>query len=178
MNSRAAILPTLAVALAACAADMPDMPPGLGDPVSNAEFEILDGTGTDWHRGDRLRLSDLEGSPVVLDFWATWCVPCQRQHRYLTRLKDQYGDGLTIIAVLYNDAPENVQPWLDEHGHTYPAVVDVGGELAREFWVNSLPTFVLLTPDRRLSWSYLGPSSENPYTSDSVVVRLDEMLGA
>ncbi|MGD2047671.1 MAG: redoxin domain-containing protein [Gemmatimonadota bacterium] len=175
MQDKLGGLLVIALWIVACS---PDLPPGLGDRVRNAEFAVVDGTGSDWQPGDVMQLSDLEGKPVILDFWASWCVPCQRQHKYLAGLKESYGEDLTVMGVLYKDEPENVGPWLETHGAAYPIVLDVKGDLAGEYWVNGLPTFVLLSPDRRLSWSYLGPSSENPYTSDSVTVRLQAFLGS
>ena len=166
----------LAGSLAACA---PDSPPSLGERIADAQLEVIDARGSSWAVGDRLLLSDLEGRPTVLDFWASWCGPCRRQHEFVSALRRDYGDRINIVGILHDDSPDNAGPWLDEHGALYPTVIDPEGILADQLWMNGLPVFALLTPDRRLSWHFMGPAVEgNPYTTDSVTVRLNSILGS
>ena len=153
----------------------PDLPPGLGDKIPDAELRVVDAGGSNWGIGTALKLSDLEGRPIVLDFWASWCGPCRLQHQYVTGLKEEHGDRVAVVGVLVGDTDENARVWLRRHGATYPTVRDVRGTLTKEFWVRSLPRFVLLTPDRRLSWDMLGGGGFSG--PDSVAVRLEQMLG-
>lgn len=155
----------------------PPLPPGLGDRVVDARFEVVEPGGSEWGIGQDLQLSELEGKPVVLDFWASWCAACSIQHDFVTELKERYGDEIVVVGVLHDDTPENGRVWLRAHGATYPSVVDVSDRLAEQFWVRGLPRFVLLSPDRRLSWDFMGAStSRNPYSTDSVSTRLDAWL--
>ena len=98
------------------------------------------------------------------------------QHRQVTELKERYGDRITVLGVNFRDTPEAARGWLKEHGATYPTVTEQDGALAEEFWLSALPYFALLTPDRRLSWDFLGASREG--IPDSVTVRLEAMLGS
>ena len=161
------VAPTLLL-LFAC---QPDLPPGLGDPVPDSEFEVVDGTGSALERGARVRLSTLKGKPVILDFWATWCGPCRAQHAYLVDLKSHYGDRVEVLGVLYQDEGGNLPSWIERNETAYPTVIEPEGRLTKTFQVNAIPRLVLLGPDRTLSWDMMGA-----WGRDSVSVRLDEML--
>ncbi|MGD2121158.1 MAG: hypothetical protein PVJ76_05410 [Gemmatimonadota bacterium] len=56
------------------------LPPALGDPVSDSRLAVIHTAGSDWAVGDTLALSDLQGKPIVLDYWASWCAPWLAEH--------------------------------------------------------------------------------------------------
>lgn len=153
-----------------------DLPPGLGDKLPDSRLQVLDAAGSALESGAGLALSDFEGRPIVLDFWASWCGNCRQQHQQVTELKKRYGDRIEVIGVLFRDSRSNGLRWLEEHGSAYLTVTEESNVLGEEFWLRGLPYFALLTPDRRLSWDYLGLSATG--IPDSVTVRLDRMLGS
>lgn len=153
-----------------------DLPPGLGDKLPDSRLHVLDPAGSGLGANAELALSDLEGKPIVLDFWASWCGNCRQQHQQVTALKERYGDRIAVVGVLFRDSPGNGRRWLEEQGSTYLSVTEESDVLAEEFWLRGLPYFALLTPDRRLSWDYLGLSIGG--IPDSVIVQLDRMLGS
>lgn len=166
-SSRAVLLSAL-VAASGCG---PDLPPDFGDPIPDAEFEVIDATGSDWHVGQRVRLSDLDHEAVILDFWASWCGPCRGQHGFVSELVEQYGDHIQAVGILYEDTPENAREWLEVQGATYPTVREVGDVLESTFWLRGIPRFVMLDNDRRLAWDMMGM-----WGTDSVIVRLDDLV--
>jgi len=149
------------------------VPPALGDRIPDAEFEVIFPTGTDWEAGDVVALSDFEGKPVLLDYWASWCFPCREQHAHMKELHARYGDEIQILGVLFEDSPANAEEWLEEMGAVYPTVKERNNTIVDEFWITGLPHFILLTPDRRLSWDQIGAGK---VMRDSVTIRLDAML--
>jgi len=94
--------------------------------------------------GSRLALSDLKGSPVLIDFWATWCSACGMQSPIVDRVARRYQDrGLKVVGVtVLNDdhraAAKMASAW------AFPVVVDDTGLTQQTYGVTSLPTLVLV----------------------------------
>jgi peroxiredoxin len=110
--------------------------------------------------GSRLALAErLAAGPVLLDFWATWCRPCERSLPATQRLHERFREqGLTVIGISV-DGPRNwarVRPFASRLGLGFPIVVDEDGSLARRFRVNGVPTTVLLAPDGRVARQHTG----------------------
>ncbi len=107
------------------------------------------------HNGDagsRLSLADLKGTPVVLDFWATWCGPCAMQTPILDRLARRHRDkGLTVVGVnVSDDDPAQAARYASQKKLSYPMVVDEAGVVQREYGVNKLPGLVIIDKEGRI----------------------------
>ncbi len=87
------------------------------------DLKRLDGRG-------RIDLASLRGkTPFVLDFWASWCVPCIHESKRLEAAKQRYGDRVTFIGVDTKDFSDDARRWLRQHGITYPSVHDGDGKV-------------------------------------------------
>lgn len=155
---RLLVVGALAASVPGCAPDRPLMP---GDRVPDATLEVIDPTASSWSPGDHVALSELEGRPVLIDFWASWCPPCREQHRHVTEVAERYGDRLAVLGVLVDDSPANALRWMDEQGASYPTVRETDDVLADAFWISAtgLPHLALLDEDRRLVWHRIGASA-------------------
>lgn len=98
-------------------ADM-EVKPVIGYKAPDFELKTLDDSGS-------YRLSDFS-SPVVINFWASWCDPCRIEAPDLVKLYDKYGDRLEILAIngAVTDKLENAKNFVDEFGFTFPVVKD------------------------------------------------------
>jgi cytochrome c biogenesis protein CcmG/thiol:disulfide interchange protein DsbE len=110
--------------------------------------------------GDTLRLSDLRGQVVVLNFWASWCLPCLQEHPLLVAADERWRDrGVRIVGVVYQDSPANARQWLQERGGEWRHVLDPRSRLSIEYGLFGVPeTFFI---DRRgvIAYKHIGPVS-------------------
>jgi peroxiredoxin len=108
--------------------------------------------------GGDLRLSDLRGRPVVLNFWATWCTPCRTEMPEFVRLDQSAGtDGPRVVAVDLQEAVGPVQAFVDEFGMRFPTLFDRSGAVARAYRVNQLPVTVIIDREGIVRATRYGP---------------------
>ena len=136
--------------------------PGADPPQEAPAFSLrLLGGGT-------VTSDDLRGEPVVLNFWASWCVPCREEMPLFEEMARRYEDrGVHIIGVTYQDSVQGAQGFVDEIGVTYPIALDTDGSLANELGVRGLPqTFFI---DRDFRFEKLSPGEALDGAGDRVV---------
>ena len=95
--------------------------------------------------GRRFDLAELRGRVVVVNFWATWCVPCRDELPSLQRLREKMaGKPVEVLTVNYGEMPERVRPFLEKEGLALRVLLDRQKDAGREWRVGGLPmTFVV-----------------------------------
>lgn len=95
--------------------------------------------------GERVRLADLRGRAVLLNFWASWCEPCRAEMPSLQLLAPVFGeDRLAVLAVNFKEAPLTVQRYVRQTRLALPVLLDPEGATARAWGVRVFPTTVLV----------------------------------
>ena len=98
--------------------------------------------------GKPVTMSDLRGSVVVLDFWATWCGPCVMAMPHLDKIhKEMEKEGLKVFAVNLREGPEKVKNFMETKGLSIPVLYDTEGEVAKQYGVEGIPTQVIVGKD-------------------------------
>jgi thiol-disulfide isomerase/thioredoxin len=107
--------------------------------------------------GTELDLADYRGQVVVVDFWASWCVPCRRSFPWLNEMQAKYADdGLVVIGVNVDANADDARAFLAEFPVDFRIVEDSAGELARSFDVIAMPSSYIIDRDGEIVERHLG----------------------
>jgi len=121
--------------------------------------------------GGQLRLSSYRGKIVLLDFWATWCVPCREETPHFVDLQQKYGgEGLQIIGVSMDDSTDPVRTFYQQFHINYPVVMgtaDVGGAYGG---VLGLPIAFLIDREGRIYAKHIGATDAVVFDKDITVL--------
>jgi cytochrome c biogenesis protein CcmG/thiol:disulfide interchange protein DsbE len=143
--------------------------PLIGEAVASLRLDYLDGTGS-------VAFNDLRGQVLVINFWASWCVPCRAEHPILTSGQAAYRDrGVQFIGIVYQDTVGAAGAFLDElgWGEGYLYVLDPGSRAAVEFGVYGIPETFFVDREGRIVDKITGPV--NPV---SLAEAIDRALAA
>ena len=131
----AAVLPLLLLALLGAALlvrGSAPSPTAIGRPAPDFALADLD--------GNPVRLADLRGRPVILNFWASWCGPCVEEFPLLRQAAERHADdGLVVIGVVYRDRSEAARDFMRRHGGTWAAAMDPGERVAQAYGILAPP---------------------------------------
>ena len=95
--------------------------------------------------GDTVRLVDLRGKVVVVNFWASWCGPCRDEAPALENVSQRYADqNVVVVGIAYTDTETNSRAFIDEFNITYPNGPDIGTRISDRYNIQGVPeTFVI-----------------------------------
>ncbi len=111
--------------------------------------------------GESFSLSVLQGKPVLLDFWATWCAPCRKSMPALEKIALEYKNtGLVILGVNIGEDRKIVEEFLKKTPLGYPAVMSGESRILESYQVTAYPTFILIGRDGKIIASQIGFGGE------------------
>ncbi len=122
---------------------------------------------------DTVALSDFDGMPVVLNFWASWCVPCRREMPALETVHQEFAGRVAFVGVNHQDQRDDALDLIAETGTSYPSVHDPKGEVAVTYELFGMPTTIFITADGRIAGRHTGELTEADLRS-----ALDELTSA
>jgi len=138
--------------------------PAAGKPSPATDFQLADLSG------HQVRLSDLRGKVVLLNFWATWCPPCKAEMPDLQALYAEYGSqhDFIVIAVNVEESRETAEAFARQYGLTFPILPDSDGRVSNQrYFIRSLPTSFIIDRTGHVRDTWLGQQ-----TRRSMLTRL------
>ena len=124
-----------------------ELPAGVVAP----DFELLD------TEGNRHRLSDYRGRPVIINFWTTWCPPCREEIPSMNRawrILEQ--EGIAMLAINMGEDEDTIFIFTADYPADFPMLMDRSGEVIEEWPVKGLPTTYVVAPDGTIAYRAIG----------------------
>jgi cytochrome c-type biogenesis protein CcmF len=136
-----------------------------GQPAPDFTLDLLDGS--------TLALSELRGQVAVVNFWATWCPPCEDEMPDLQAVWEEYqADGVVFVGIAYEDEEVAVREMISRFGITYPQGLDVGALISTAYGITGVPETFLVDSQGRVAGLHVGPVS-----AEELRGELDSLLG-
>jgi len=135
-------------------------------------FEMQFFNGYEWEDVKAAQLSDFKGRPVVLNFWASWCVECKIEADLLEQTWQEYrDDGVVFLGVAYVDVEPKSLAYLEEYNITYPNAPDLRSSVSSKYDITGVPETFFIDKEGNVVHIQLGPVSETMLTG-----IIDQML--
>ena len=119
-----------------------------------ADFTVYDASGA------AVKLSELKGRPVIVNFWATWCPPCRAELPFFEEAYRQYGEKVAFMMVDLADGSQETQSgaesFVSENGYTFPVYFDLAGEASAAYRLYSIPQTVAVDAKGNVVFSQIG----------------------
>lgn len=126
----------------------------VGKPAAAFTLEQLDGSGP-------LAVRPGNGSVIVVNFWASWCIPCKQENPALVRVWERYRTSdVQLVGVLYQDSREAGLAYVRANGVRWPTVEDADGQVAFGYGVFGIPETYFIGPDGVIAGRHIGPIDE------------------
>jgi len=123
-----------------------------GDPAP--EFDLAGKNGA-------VKLADLKGKTVYVDFWASWCGPCRQSFPWMNELQAKYAaQGLNVVAINLDSRSADAQKFLAAVPHDFTIAFDPKGQTPRQYGVKGMPTSFLVGKDGKILFQHTGFHSD------------------
>ena len=106
--------------------------------------------------GVTVSLTDFAGKPVVLNWWASWCVPCEREMPAFQAAHEKLGDRVAFVGVNHQDSRRLAVELAEKTGVRYPSAYDPDGKVGQAYGLFGMPTTVFVSADGRIVGTHTG----------------------
>ena len=122
-----------------------------------AEGEILSDFSITCTDGNVFRLSEQKGKVVVINLWATWCIPCVDELPNFEKISEDFTDEVSVIAIHSEPVTTNVSAWLSDYSYTIPFAVDEDGSVSELLNASTvLPQTIVIGKDGVVTYNRSG----------------------
>ena len=111
-------------------------------------------------QGNNVSFSDFKGKPVIINFWATWCGPCQSEMPHFEDAYKKYGDDIHFLMINLTDGmretPETVYDFINHFGYTFPVYYDIGYVASDAYGISPIPATFFIDKNGNIASSQIG----------------------
>ncbi len=123
--------------------------------------------------GSNVRLSELKGEVILLNFWASWCGPCRVEMPSLNKLHNKYKSiGFKVIGVNVEESNTNAKVFLKENKVSFPILWDKKNKVSKQYHVSAMPTTVLIDRDGKIRYIHKGYQAGDEKIYKKVIKQL------
>ena len=143
-----------------------------GDQIPDFTLKLYE--GYEYEGKGEVKLSDLQGKVVVLNFWASWCKPCEQEAAELQQAWEKYGPGgeVVFLGADYVDTEPEARIYLQKFGITYANGPDMATRISQMFRMQGVPETYFIDPDGVLQYVMIGPFS----SVDEISTQIEKLL--
>lgn len=120
--------------------------------------------------GETYTLSEMRGQWVLVNFWATWCVPCVEEMPVLQSIHERY-DDLTVLGINQRETSDAVRDFAEANGIRFPLLLDPPDSVLLDYQVMGLPQTVIVDPDGEIVWRQFGPVELDSFSDEIDALR-------
>lgn len=126
---------------------------GVGQPAPDFELTTFE--------GQPISLAGLQGKVVVLNFWASWCIPCEQEADELEAAWQLYRDSgnVVFLGIAWSDMDTKAKAYIEKFGITYPNAPDMGTRASQAYRITGVPETYIIGPDGKLAYVKFSPFS-------------------
>ena len=126
--------------------------------------------------GDVIELNEHIGEgPILISFWATWCKPCKEELPHVQELLEKYEEkGLTVFAISTDSEKSvaKVKPYIKSHNYTFEVLLDTNSEVARSYYVRSVPFTLIIDKSGKIVYQQLGYRKGDEIKVEEVISKI------
>ncbi len=140
-------------------------PPEVGKLAPDLQLNTLD--------GQSIALSELKGTPVLLNFWATWCGPCRHEMPFLQQIYDERPEEtLVLLTINIQESSSQVAQFMQSEGFSFTVLLDSNGNVAQRYNIHGIPTTFFIDKDGVIQEIKIG-AFQSKADIETILNRLD-----
>ncbi len=129
--------------------------------------------------GKDFDLASLRGKPVIVDFWATWCVPCRQSMPHVAKLSKEFkARGLDLVSVSLDEDPDDAARYIEQHKYSWTHLADPKSQSERDWGQSAIPRLVLIGKDGKVLFDSQGYDEQEETKLRSVLHKMDPSFPA
>ncbi len=151
--------------------DLPILDPGTLPPSLERDLRAPFADG-------QLSLAELKGTPFMLNFWASWCIPCREEAPVLEHDWQRFGPkGVLFLGLNMQDLTDDAHAFIEEFAITYPSIREPSNEIARAYGATGIPETYFISRRGRVVGHVIGVVSERQLEAGAIAAKTGRVLG-